>query len=338
MDSPQPKQWLVSSEYKNKDFHESSQGVAHDGTYWYFTANGNKGRQGVFKYSSSMKLIKALKLTHNQDLMTVSNVPTKVLKTNSDEFEYPSFGHVGDPECHKGTIYLPMQNPHGFLTVSTRLDASKVTWYPTEKIGDSHPWCAVNPLNEKLYTSSFLGEDLNKSEYNLTLYAYSLDTFEREPEFDIRLKTATVRVQGGCFSPNGTLFLTSDAKVTANHIRKLTRIHSSVKMVENILKDIIPEDFNDRLPKDKYTDNIKRVIASGVPLNPCITSYSPVNGHYFGSMPIMREISSMAKQEVEGITYWERLENGKKTYLHVVLLENELGTDEVFFKHYSNTR
>jgi hypothetical protein len=46
----------------------------------------------------------------------------------------------------------------------------------------------------------------------------------------------------------------------------------------------------------------------------------------------------MAKQEVEGITYWERLENGKKTYLHVVLLENELGTDEVFFKHYSNTR
>lgn len=335
MGSPQPRKWSVTSEYKNSDFHESSQGVAHNGTHWFFTANGNKGRQGVFKYTTSMRFIKGLKLTGNSDLLHLRNVKTYKAMIKNKLVTLPKFGHVGDPECYKGTIYLPMQNPHGFLTMNTNLDASSVKWYPTPKIGDSHPWCAINPLNGKLYTSSFLGEDLNKSEYKLTLYAYNPDTCKREPDYDIHLKTATVRVQGGCFSPNGTLFLTSDAKETANHIRKSSKINSAKTLIEKIFDETVPGNLTVRLPRDKYTDNIKSVIASGVPLRPCITFYSPVNGHYFGFAPIMREISTMYKQEVEGITYWERLEKGKKTQLHVVLLENELGTDEVFFKHYS---
>jgi len=336
MDSPDPKSWSVSSEYKDANFHESSQGVAHDGRYWYFTANGNKGRQGVFKYTTSMKLVKSLKLTDNMKLMRIDNIPFGG-PHDYKPYKYPKFHHVGDPECYKDQIFLPMQGPHGFLTVHTSLDPSTVEWHPTPNIGDSHPWCAINPLNGMLYTSDFTGEDVNKGKYELILFAYHPETFDRAPDKDIRLQTPTFRVQGGCFSPDGILFLTSDAKIFKIALKTYTTEKVMTDASKQILENFMSKEMIERLSMGDHLDNIEQVRTSGIPLDPCITCYSPINGHFFGSIPIMREISLNSDQEVEGITYWERKERGKKTRLHVVLLENELGTDEVFFKHYSDS-
>lgn len=285
MNSPEPQKWSKSSEYNNSNFLESCQGVAHDGTYWYFTANGDNGRQGVFKYNQSMNQIKSLRFSGNINLRSI-----------------PELGHVGDPDCYQGKIYIPIQNPHGFLVMDTSLSATSVNWFPTQKIGDSHPWCAVNPWNGMLYTSTFNGEkSLNDFDLYPKLFAYDRFTFQRKKSDDITLKVPTQRVQGGCFTENGKLFLTSDAK-----------------------------NFD-----GKKTVKFNRIKNLGTSLKPSITCYSVINGHYFGAIGIMRESGITYTQEVEGITYWAKKEKNRNTNLHVVLLENELGTDEVFFKHYA---
>lgn len=301
MSSPMLHKWFKTSEYKNSSFLESCQGVTHDGRYWYFTANGNNGRQGVFKYDQSMKKVGGLKLTGNTDLLSVRNIPT--VKIPIREQLIPVIGHVGDLDCYDGKIYIPVQNPHGFLVMDTSLHSDSISWHPTEKIGDSHPWCAVNPWNDRLYTSKFNGTD--DFEQKTTLYAYDRKTFKREKRDDIPLKVPTHRVQGGCFSNDGKLFLTSDAKgytlAATNH------------------------------PKFHEIKN------SGASLKPSITCYSVINGHYFGAIGIKRDSSLLFKQEVEGIAYWAKKENNKDTHLHLVLLENKLGTDEVFFKHFADS-
>lgn len=299
MNSPEPQKWTKPSEYKNSTFLESCQGVANDGTNWYFTANGNKGRQGIFKYDQSMKQVGNLKFSGNMDLLSVPNIPK--MNIPFTEQTLPVIGHVGDPDCYEGKIYIPVQDPHGFLVLDTSLSAASVNWYPTDKIGDSHPWCAVNPWNGRLYTSTFNAEPLNGFDLQPKLFAYDRRTFKRKKSDDITLKVPTQRVQGGCFTNDGKLFLTSDVK-----------------------------NF-----EGSNTQKFERIKNLGTSLKPSITCYSIVNGHYYGAIGIMRESGVAYSQEVEGITYWAKKEKGKKTNLHVVLLENELGTDEVFFKHYA---
>lgn len=158
MNSPEPQKWSKPSEYNNSSFLESCQGVTNDGTHWYFTANGNKGRQGIFMYDQSMKKIRSLKFSGNTDLLSIGNIPKVTIPLTGQTI--PVLGHVGDPNCYKGRIYVPIQKPHGFLVMDTSLSSASVNWYPTKRIGDSHPWCAVNPWNGRLYTSTFNGESL----------------------------------------------------------------------------------------------------------------------------------------------------------------------------------
>ncbi len=306
MVSTKPEKWSKSSEYKNPNFLESCQGVAHDDRHWFFTANGDDGRQGIFKYDQNMKRIKELKFTGNRKLLAVPLMPAKK--------GLPYLDHVGDPECFEGKIYVPIQNPHGFLKMDTSLAISSVRWHPTPRIKDSHPWCAVNPWNGKIYTSDFTGEDLKKKNYKVVLFAYDRETFTRESDYDIQLKVPSFRVQGGCFSPSGHLFLSSDAKLKGDILTKMIKLRLQGKKLPRHLTQILKNDW---------------------PIEPCITMYSIVNGHYFGKTGIQRESGITFFQEVEGITYWDKKEKGKNTSLHAVLLENELGTDEVFFKHLS---
>jgi hypothetical protein len=75
--------------------------------------------------------------------------------------------------------------------------------------GGSFPWCAVNPWNGYLYTSNFNGVE--------DVYAYDpSNDYRRVPEATIRLEgvegEACLGVQGGSFSANGHLYLSSYTK------------------------------------------------------------------------------------------------------------------------------
>ncbi len=305
MQSPLPSQWQLSSEFKKNRFLESIQGVTHDGRYWYISANGNGTRkgQGIYKYDQRMNLIKMLDLSSKSDLIHI-----------------PSLNHIGDLECYENKLYVPVQGPNGFLIVSTDLSESSMEWFQTDAIGDSHPWCAINRWNKNLYTSDFTGQIISKkvSDYELKLYAYDLDTMARNENSDIELQVPTLRVQGGCFTSDGYLFLSSDA-YTYNDI--LLKIGAKITTPQN---------------KAKYLAILAELNETSIPLKPCITAYSIINGHYFGSISIQREKGATFHQEVEGLTYWPKNESGKSTKLHVIMLENQLNTDGVYFKHFQS--
>lgn len=312
MKSPKPGQWRLHSEYKENRFLESVQGVTNDGQSWFITTNGkNSGAkkrqgQGIFKYDRSMNLLASLEISLNPDLQTLDNLP----KQNGSELPY--LDHLGDPDYYQGKIYIPVQHPHGFLVVDSSLNSNSIEWHVGEKIGDSHPWCAVNPWNHKLYTSDFNDFHPHQTDYSLNLLAYDTVEFKRAPDFDIPLQVPSFRVQGGCFSKQGHLFLSSDAFTKA---KLLLEIGLSLENPEAIAI------LND-------------LTQTAIPFEPCITVYCIVNGYFFGHIPVHRESALTFKQELEGITYWSIPEDGKHTEIHMVMLENQLGTDGVYFKHF----
>ena len=66
-----------------------------------------------------------------------------------------------------------------------------------------------------------------------------------------------------------------------------------------------------------------------------IRCYSVLNGYYLGRAPIQKDGSWNVKEEVEGLTIWEGVSfEGVATQVHVVLLDNDPNSDDVYFKNY----
>jgi hypothetical protein len=63
-----------------------------------------------------------------------------------------------------------------------------------------------------------------------------------------------------------------------------------------------------------------------------IYCYSPLNGKLLGNIPVPAFSGS---QELEGICYANVRRNGLPVQVHAVLLENELGDDDIFHKSFS---
>ena len=137
------------------------------------------------------------------------------------------------------------------------------------------------------------------------MFAYEWDSLKRSPKDDISLNTGIIRIQGGCFDDKGHLFLSSDAKM---------------KVEQHLV--------------DSIGDIQRAYVRAGISLLPGIGCYNIFNGHCYGYKNIRRESGLTFKQEVEGLTFWEKSESGEISQLHLVLLENQLSQDEVFFKHF----
>jgi hypothetical protein len=79
---------------------------------------------------------------------------------------------------------------------------------------DQASWVAINPLNNLLYSSNF-----DDSEVTLRVYELAQDASEPELAFLGKISLfgpdgqpfGGRRIQGGCFAPNGHLFLVSDS-------------------------------------------------------------------------------------------------------------------------------
>ena len=83
-------------------------------------------------------------------------------------------GHVGAPGYYNGWVYVPVQNPNGVWKAST--DFLRTQWFPLNLSGNILPWCSVNPLNGRLYTSMY------DSPGSGVLFAFDRDTLARHPE------------------------------------------------------------------------------------------------------------------------------------------------------------
>ena len=145
--------------------------------------------------------------------------------------------HAGDIDLHEDTLYLACEQGRGApslfvgrldldlraLTKHELLNRDGLTPGPQKQL----PWCAVNPTDRMLYSSDFdavrevHGYDLSPSrDGRKTRPGGTAPGFTRSKT--IRLPFTVDRVQGGAFSPNGVLFLSSDDEAD----KRYGRVHA----------------------------------------------------------------------------------------------------------------
>ena len=168
----------VAFSSENTGHSEEAQGVTTDGQAWYLASNGSKT---VRKYGAGTKLLGQIAVPQGKQ-----------------------GGHVGAPGFFRGWLYVPIQKPYGVWR--TTGDFSREQWLPVDTSDNRLPWCAVNPLNGRLYTSMF---DIWSGQ-KAVLFAYDRDTLIRRPEDDIILGSTPIyldRIQGGVFTVHGRVIL-----------------------------------------------------------------------------------------------------------------------------------
>lgn len=222
MIDPQTEQWVqrdIPDEVMT-GWTQGTQGVASDGVFWYFSSNGsdNPGGttlQGVHRFEVATGNKAAPFLLEGEFQGLRFALPT--LGDKEESLGVPSGRcHFGGIDIQNGEILAAIETKNGVGML--RMDAASgallgFTTLKGKKGGDppqpDSPWCAVNPLNGLLYSSSF-NRDAAASG---AVHAYDLAKELRHvPAADIHIDEFPSRIQGGCFSPDGHLFLSSDEK------------------------------------------------------------------------------------------------------------------------------
>ena len=169
-------------EIDNQEWTEECQGLASNGSSW-FVASNNSDFKGVHRLSLG-------------------------LDAESGKIQLPAGAadHVGAPciEPTAGLIYVPLEGPVGIWIVNQQLQTVAVVPAPqiSSAQGGHMSWCAVNPWDGFLYSSTFDGVD--------RIHAYDPATSFEHVRTLILTGPPLGNVQGGCFSSNGHLYLTSD--------------------------------------------------------------------------------------------------------------------------------
>ena len=183
MTDPQVGQWSnVGTAFygENTEFSEEAQGVAKDGSAWYISSNGDKS---VRKFDKGQQLGQFI-------------VPPSARG-----------GHVGPASYYDGWLYVPIENPTQVFKISTaNFPDPQTELHPVTTADDHLSWCAINPLNGRLYASQ-----INIPQGGL-LYAYDRNMLQRRPDDDIRLAPtpfALNSMQGGVFTARGQVMLVS---------------------------------------------------------------------------------------------------------------------------------
>jgi hypothetical protein len=191
--------------FDNKAWTRECQGMTTDGTYWYVVSNYHPD-PAVYKYSLDLG-------TRIGEKVSYPNIHYDK-KFGFLDVPGPPFDHLGSPDYFEGKIYVPIEQdpplPPLVWILDTDLHTVGVHSLPEEGPLPIHPvtkarkmpWCAINPWNGWLYTSSDVDVD--------QVYAYDLT-----PSFPFRgtLRldgTSVDGVQSGRFTANGRLYLVSD--------------------------------------------------------------------------------------------------------------------------------
>jgi hypothetical protein len=206
---------------RQNDISHAIQGVTHDESNWYFTQYyptwPDHKREGII-----WKIPMDVSLNHNFSGTDKNRgIIRKALPSSLLDDKY---WHPGDPDYHKDRLLVPVEATGGVR------HRGKIAVFNSKNLNfigsaelyrnkdDRAPWCAINPLDGLLYTSSFCDPCPDPNKFVLYVYApiitnNSIDLkFKGEFElFDTDGKPALIdRIQGGCFSSSGHLYLSSD--------------------------------------------------------------------------------------------------------------------------------
>ena len=199
---PQVDQWTEHKRhFKNLDWTRRCQGIATDGSRWFVSSNFRRF-PGVYRLDSSMNTIEKK-----------VEIPRSV------------GGHVGALDVYDGRVYVALEEP-AQITVYD-LDLNRIELLRTrdrmgraiEGPGNHFSWCAVDPWNDDLlYTADGFYEvsklvAFHKATGSLVEDERGGNDGGTGQSTTIMLEQPPVkRNQGGCFSPNGKIYLSSDGR------------------------------------------------------------------------------------------------------------------------------
>ena len=206
MESSKMESWSVKCEQNQcQNWTMDYQGISTDGESWFaVNANNNKPTPCIYKFNLTFSA---------QEKITVSPF-------GSD--------HIGPPNCFNGKIYVPVEGDKEarVWTLDTdlkTLDIAPLGGGEKPPQDNSMPWCAINPLNGLLYSSKFgkppiweedpsgIGGRMVDLDPVTEVHCYDpAKNFAYKKSLTLTGKSIH-KVQGGCFSTNGHLYLTSDA-------------------------------------------------------------------------------------------------------------------------------
>ena len=183
--------FVKSSEYpydSSPGYSHKLQGVAHDSSHWYMTNRA-----------------KLWKIPAHRDL----GVPESWSKSARIPSQLRGYDHFGDLDYHDGRLYVPLEGAAPAIGVFDS-DLNYITHALLPNALDA-PWCAINPADGHLYTSSFRTGVVRKYRMSWTGNSLALTEVASITLRDSAGEPLTLqRVQGGVFSTSGYLYLVSD--------------------------------------------------------------------------------------------------------------------------------
>jgi hypothetical protein len=322
---------------------ELQNGVTHDDANWYLTQEGR-----LWKIPVTWRL---------DNDFSIDNLPPGVRTVAiPQELQNCKFDHFGDLDHLDGFLLIPVEKtastpsdsgcPSGnALAVFRAADLSYVgsallpaiAGESPERFPGRFPWVAFNPVDGLLYTSENTidnGRPLYRFTIDLDALKQNCGVPTTDPvcgysafindlpwllgfkdkwglyESDGTLLTEQLGqyIQGGDFSDNGYLYLANGKTSSVSDPDGRNGIH--------------------------VVDPAGRIVAD---------SYNPgysCSGCLSGSFPFEFDPKFPDFEEPEGLDWWDLDDPnapdvpGIKGQLHVMLLGNQLGTDDIFFKHY----
>ncbi len=313
MSAPRPVYLGNYPNNRDTDWTDGLQGVAHDEAHWYFTQ-----KTKIFKFHVTTPLTRG-----SGAAVEMARMPSVLARAGGDHFGDPDFvrwrrrgyllspgeGEKKDTQLNKRPRLAVFSTDGGLRFVGAAAMPRQNSARGTGRAG----WCAVHPRTRLVYSSdNVIGKDNPVFRYRLDFAQLARGRVRLTAERDFRLTVGPGRLaiippylQGGTFSPGGHLYLingTASGKTSAQD--------GGIRVF----------DGRGRL--------IARSVLGASRTNRFRYQYDP-------GFPTF--------QEPEGITWWDltamsrrhRLPSQKMNgQLHAILLNSQVGKDNIWFKHY----
>lgn len=150
----------LAYEYRNNfpnnlraDWTNGGQGFAHDASHWFYTRNIR--HLDTFGLPDLMGELMKIPLTASLNDSSPPRQSVMMPRWMRDE----GYNHYGDPEQHRGYIFIPLEAPTDLhltprLLVYRASNLEFVNWDYLPTSDWKCAWTAINPANETLYTSA----------------------------------------------------------------------------------------------------------------------------------------------------------------------------------------
>lgn len=279
---------------RTNDWADNAQGVTHDAEHWYISNDGH-----LFKYHISTNI------SSNNYVKRVG-IPQELRELTFKKFKALVY--------YKGFLFVPMEAKYievfdlqheedpkipdaiAMFRADDLSYVSRVDLLEEWALGVPG-WLAIHPVEERLYTSSSkVGHGKGLSVFDLEIHAGGLGfNLTFSHHVHPRMVAQLSSMQGGTFSPEGEMFLINGY----------------------------------------YNTDVSK---GGINVFGMHDFYFRQKSTQKGLFRFQWDTSIGVAEEPEGMTFWDLDEDNRAPHiggqLHAILLDNDLGNDDVYMKHY----